>query len=222
MPDPSLGWFLRFGKSHVIILIALSESSRVFISHILSGARIAGYRLAHSYTTVASTRLVSPKVDNRITDIKSLQTSIREHSNKPILLQGPSSISLPPTLYPELQIPSRNPSSTRTMSCKAFTAAVDQGTTSSRFLIFDPTGTPRVGHQEEFPQIYPHSGWIEHRPYDILNSVRLCIDKAMEKFIQMGYKVEDIKALGITNQRETTVGLLSASISTVVGNFISG
>ena len=47
------------------------------------------------------------------------------------------------------------------------------------------------------------------------------MDKAMEKFIHMGYKVEDIKALGIANQRETTVGLLGASISIVVGNLIS-
>lgn len=107
------------------------------------------------------------------------------------------------------QMPSKHDSSPApTTSGEAFTAAVDQGTTSSRFLIFDPTGTPRASHQVEFPQIYPHSGWIEHDPYDILNSVLLCVEKATEKFIDLGYKVEDIKALGITNQRETTVGLL--------------
>ncbi|KAF8476994.1 hypothetical protein BDZ91DRAFT_647406 [Kalaharituber pfeilii] len=88
---------------------------------------------------------------------------------------------------------------------ESFTAAVDQGTTSSRFLIFDTAGIPRASHQVEFPQIYPHSGWIEHDPYDILNSVKICIEKATEKFVAMGYRVDDIKALGITNQRETTV-----------------
>lgn len=191
------------------ILIALSESSGVFVSQIQSGARLVGYKSVRSYTTVANTRLVSPKVDDQIPTVKSVQASIRKHYNNPVLPQGLSSISCLPTLYPELQMPSINPSSASTMSREAFTAAVDQGTTSSRFLIFDPTGTPRASHQVEFPQIYPHSGWIEHDPYDILNSVRLCMDKATEKFIHMGYKVEDIKALGITNQRETTVGLLS-------------
>jgi len=206
----------------VIILIALSESSGIFVSQIQSGAHLVGYRPIRSYITAANIRLVSPKVDNKIPGIEPVQASHRKHYNNPVLLQGPSSISCLPTLYPELQMSLINSSSASTMSREAFTAAVDQGTTSSRFLIFDPTGTPRASYQVEFPQIYPHSGWIEHDPYDILNSVRLCMDKAMEKFIHMGYKVEDIKALGITNQRETTVGLLSTSISIAVGNLVSG
>lgn len=90
---------------------------------------------------------------------------------------------------------------------EVFTAAVDQGTTSSRFLIFDSAGIPKTSHQEEFPQIYPNSGWIEHNPYDILDSVRLCIENAINKFLHMGYSIGNIKAVGITNQRETTVGI---------------
>jgi len=47
--------------------------------------------------------------------------------------------------------------------------------------------------------------WVEHDPYEILNSVNECIEKATKKFFDKGYEVGDIKALGITNQRETTV-----------------
>lgn len=104
-------------------------------------------------------------------------------------------------------MPSKSSASQAALENESFTAAIDQGTTSSRFLIFDKSGTPRANHQVEFPQIYPHSGWIEHDPYDILNSVYHCMEKATEKFLGLGYKVENIKALGITNQRETTVGL---------------
>ncbi|PWW77258.1 glycerol kinase [Tuber magnatum] len=88
---------------------------------------------------------------------------------------------------------------------ETFTAAIDQGTTSSRFLIFDKSGTPRASHQVEFEQLYPHSGWIEHDPYEILKSVNECIEKATKEFFDNGYEAGDIKALGITNQRETTV-----------------
>ncbi|KAI5841335.1 hypothetical protein DFP73DRAFT_480907 [Morchella snyderi] len=88
---------------------------------------------------------------------------------------------------------------------EAFTAAIDQGTTSSRFLIFDSTGTPHASYQMEFEQLYPHSGWIEHDPYELVNSVKTCIERATEEFVADGYVVEDIKAIGITNQRETTV-----------------
>ncbi|KAI5859050.1 hypothetical protein BZA05DRAFT_440655 [Tricharina praecox] len=86
-----------------------------------------------------------------------------------------------------------------------FTAAIDQGTTSSRFLIFDGSGTPTASHQVEFEQLYPHSGWIEHDPYELLRSVNVCIDRAAKQFQEQGYVLEDIKAIGITNQRETTI-----------------
>ncbi|CAG8444159.1 9160_t:CDS:2 [Diversispora eburnea] len=75
----------------------------------------------------------------------------------------------------------------------SFIGSIDQGTTSSRFLIFDEIGTLIVQHQLEFPQYYPNPG------------VEVCIKKAIEKFIKKGYSVNDIKAIGITNQRETTL-----------------
>ncbi|EPS40402.1 hypothetical protein H072_5781 [Dactylellina haptotyla CBS 200.50] len=86
-----------------------------------------------------------------------------------------------------------------------FTAAIDQGTTSTRFFIFDERGEPVAKHQEEFAQIYPHAGWIEHDPYVLIQSVRNCIEVATAKFLAEGYQPKDIRAIGITNQRETSV-----------------
>ncbi|RMZ86389.1 hypothetical protein DV736_g6385, partial [Chaetothyriales sp. CBS 134916] len=88
---------------------------------------------------------------------------------------------------------------------KTFIGSVDNGTTSSRFLIFDANGEPVAQHQIEFKQIYPHSGWHEHDPVELFSSVSECIDKATEAFQKLGNQISDIKAIGITNQRETTV-----------------
>ncbi|KAK6340489.1 Glycerol kinase [Orbilia blumenaviensis] len=88
---------------------------------------------------------------------------------------------------------------------RKFTAAIDQGTTSTRFFIFDERGEPVAKHQEEFEQIYPHSGWIEHDPFILIKSVENCIEAATAKFISAGYNTRDICGLGITNQRETAV-----------------
>jgi glycerol kinase len=80
--------------------------------------------------------------------------------------------------------------------------AIDQGTTSSRAILFDQNMKITASAQEEFPQHYPASGWVEHDPSDIWSTVvataRAVIDKA-------GVRVEDIAAIGITNQRETTL-----------------
>ncbi|KAL2260497.1 hypothetical protein VTK26DRAFT_5459 [Humicola hyalothermophila] len=86
-----------------------------------------------------------------------------------------------------------------------FVGSIDQGTTSSRFLIFNGEGDPVATHQIEFENLYPKSGWHEQDPYELLGSVEECIDKAMRKFADLGYSKRDIKAIGITNQRETTV-----------------
>ncbi|OZJ05484.1 hypothetical protein BZG36_01623 [Bifiguratus adelaidae] len=86
-----------------------------------------------------------------------------------------------------------------------YVGSIDQGTTSSRFLIFDQMGRLVISHQLEFDQIYPHPGWIEHDPMQLLNSVNTCIAEALRKFGLMGYEAQDIKAIGITNQRETTL-----------------
>ncbi len=80
--------------------------------------------------------------------------------------------------------------------------ALDQGTTSSRAIIFDETGTAVSIGQVAFRQIYPHPGWVEHDPMDILSSQYEAIASALEK---SGINASDILGIGITNQRETTV-----------------
>ncbi|KAI8642420.1 hypothetical protein BD408DRAFT_416489 [Parasitella parasitica] len=91
------------------------------------------------------------------------------------------------------------------MTQTQFIGAIDQGTTSTRFVIFNQEGKLITWHQMEFEQHYPHPGWVEHDPYDILASVDTCIEHAVRKLGLMGYDVSDIKCVGITNQRETTV-----------------
>ncbi|RDL39497.1 putative glycerol kinase (ATP:glycerol 3-phosphotransferase) [Venustampulla echinocandica] len=86
-----------------------------------------------------------------------------------------------------------------------FIGSIDQGTTSSRFLIFDRQGIPVASHQIEFENKYPQSGWQEHDPLELLSSVDECIEKATEAFLKDGHSKDQIKAIGITNQRETTI-----------------
>lgn len=86
-----------------------------------------------------------------------------------------------------------------------FVGAIDQGTTSSRFLIFNTQGEVLASHQIEFTQHYPKSGWHEHDPEEIVTSVEECIEGAIKDFEGQGYSAKDIKCVGITNQRETTV-----------------
>ncbi|TVY51519.1 Glycerol kinase 1 [Lachnellula cervina] len=86
-----------------------------------------------------------------------------------------------------------------------FIGTIDQGTTSSRFIIFDAFGTPVASHQIEFENIYPESGWHEHDPAELLSSVEQCIEHATRQFLEKGYNKVQIKAIGITTQRETTV-----------------
>ncbi|KAK3676241.1 Glycerol kinase [Recurvomyces mirabilis] len=88
---------------------------------------------------------------------------------------------------------------------EVFVGSIDQGTTSSRFLIFNKEGEPVAVHQEEFTQIYPNPGWHEHDPEEIVRSVENCIEGAIKIFEKDGHSKSSIKAIGITNQRETTV-----------------
>jgi glycerol kinase len=83
-----------------------------------------------------------------------------------------------------------------------YVIALDQGTTSSRSIVFDSLGTPVTVAQYPFPQIYPHPGWVEHDPMTILNSELHAVGEAFEK---SGLSPTDIAGIGITNQRETTV-----------------
>jgi glycerol kinase len=80
--------------------------------------------------------------------------------------------------------------------------AIDQGTTSSRAIVFDGAMKIVAQGQQEFPQIYPASGWVEHDPEDIWNSVVATVKTALRK---AKLKAADITAIGITNQRETAV-----------------
>lgn len=84
--------------------------------------------------------------------------------------------------------------------------AVDQGTSSTRFLVFgSKTGEAVTFHQIETQQIYPKAGWVEQDPIEILNSVTICIDETIKKLKQFEVDPSFIKAIGVTNQRETTV-----------------
>lgn len=80
--------------------------------------------------------------------------------------------------------------------------AIDQGTTSSRAIIFDADMKPIASAQEEFQQHFPNSGWVEHDPEDLWATVQTTCAAVLEK---AGLGAEDIAAIGITNQRETTV-----------------
>jgi glycerol kinase len=83
-----------------------------------------------------------------------------------------------------------------------FAAALDQGTTSSRAMIFNHEGRVEAVAQKEHEQIYPKPGWVEHDPKEIWARCSEVLDEAME---EAGASVDDIAALGITNQRETAV-----------------
>jgi len=83
-----------------------------------------------------------------------------------------------------------------------FILALDQGTTSSRAIVFDHSGLPVASSQKEFTQIYPKPGWVEHDPEEIWSTQ---IGVATEVLAKAGLKSTDIAGIGITNQRETTI-----------------
>ncbi len=80
--------------------------------------------------------------------------------------------------------------------------ALDQGTSSSRAVLFDDEGNAVATVQHEFPQMYPQAGWVEHDPEEIWSSQ---LRSAQEVLLASGVSPDDIAAIGITNQRETTV-----------------
>ena len=85
---------------------------------------------------------------------------------------------------------------------KKYILALDQGTTSSRAIVFDSKGEIKGMSQEEFTQIYPHLGWVEHDPLEILSTQMGSIFAAITR---AGLSLNDIDSIGITNQRETTI-----------------
>lgn len=84
----------------------------------------------------------------------------------------------------------------------SYILAIDQGTTSSRALVFDETLSVVGMAQQEFEQFYPASGWVEHDPEDIWNTV---VDTCKGAIAHANVSLQDIAAIGITNQRETTI-----------------
>jgi glycerol kinase len=85
---------------------------------------------------------------------------------------------------------------------KNYVGAIDQGTTSTRFMVFDQSARIVAVAQKEHEQIFPKPGWVEHDPLEILRRTEEVIMEALE---QRGLRASDLAAIGITNQRETTV-----------------
>lgn len=83
-----------------------------------------------------------------------------------------------------------------------YVGAIDQGTTSTRFMIFDHSGNVVASHQLEHEQIFPQAGWVEHDAEEIIRRTQQVMDEAMKK---ANATADDLAAIGITNQRETTV-----------------
>jgi glycerol kinase len=88
------------------------------------------------------------------------------------------------------------------LSLMPYVLALDQGTTSSRAILFDETGSIAAVAQHEFQQFYPQAGWVEHDPTEILTSQFSC---AVEVLGKVGARPRDVAAIGITNQRETVI-----------------
>ena len=80
--------------------------------------------------------------------------------------------------------------------------SLDQGTTSSRAILFDQNGQMKSVAQKEFQQYYPHPGWVEH---DALEIWETQLSVAREAIAKLGISAREIAAIGITNQRETTI-----------------
>ncbi|MEU1209607.1 glycerol kinase GlpK [Nocardia sp. NPDC005825] len=83
-----------------------------------------------------------------------------------------------------------------------YVGAIDQGTTSTRFMVFDHGGTVVARHQLEHEQILPQAGWVEHNPDEIWERTRTVIKSALAG---AGFNASDLAAVGVTNQRETTI-----------------
>nr|XP_020476190.1 glycerol kinase isoform X3 [Monopterus albus] len=85
-------------------------------------------------------------------------------------------------------------------------AAIDQGTSSTRFLVFNSKTAELLSHHMvEIKQSFPKEGWVEEDPKEILQSVHECMERTCEKLTQLNIDITNIKAIGVTNQRETTL-----------------
>ena len=83
-----------------------------------------------------------------------------------------------------------------------YIGAIDQGTTGTRFMVFDHAGQVVANADETHEQIYPEPGWVEHDPTEIWENTKTVVVRALE---ESGIAPEQLAGLGITNQRETTL-----------------
>ncbi|WP_435129936.1 glycerol kinase GlpK [Halobaculum sp. D14] len=83
-----------------------------------------------------------------------------------------------------------------------YVGAIDQGTTGTRFMVFDHAGQAVANAYEKHEQIYPEPGWVEHDPIEVLENTKAVVERALDG---AGIDADQLDALGITNQRETTV-----------------
>ena len=90
----------------------------------------------------------------------------------------------------------------RNVSEKPFVLTIDQGTTSSRAILFERNSTARAVAQLPITQHYPSGGWVDHDASEIWHSVRSCVGQVLSR---AGITLDNVSAIGITNQRETTV-----------------
>ncbi len=91
-------------------------------------------------------------------------------------------------------------------SFSKYILAIDQGTTSSRAVLFNSECKIVDLHQKEHRQITPQPGWVEHDPMEIVGSVKHCVEQLLVKAqAKHGIKPSEIVSVGVTNQRETTV-----------------
>uniref|UniRef100_A0A914XJM1 Probable glycerol kinase n=1 Tax=Plectus sambesii TaxID=2011161 RepID=A0A914XJM1_9BILA len=84
--------------------------------------------------------------------------------------------------------------------------SIDQGTSSTRFFIFESdTAQVLFHHQIELKQSFPHNGWVEMDPKELLSTTQECIEVTCKKLVESGKSLSDVKAVGVTNQRETSI-----------------
>lgn len=100
----------------------------------------------------------------------------------------------------------RQKSTVEVDASKKLVGAIDEGTSSARFILFRcETKEVVASHQETLKQTCPQEGWVEQSPLDILNAVNKCIEETILKLQDTSFAVDDIVAIGITNQRESTI-----------------
>lgn len=128
-------------------------------------------------------------------------SSLQVASNKFLPMRSSSAVmvALPPLTKTSNR---RRPFSSSSSSSPPFVGALDQGTSSTRFVVFDKKGQVVSSVQKEHQQFYPQPGWVQHDPNEIWDNSAQVMAETMEK---AGIGPKDVASIGITNQRETTV-----------------